>query len=564
MFCLFPQKGRVNPTLPTLRCWLLFALSSSAFGAAVDSSIRSVTVYTDRAVVTRTAVLSVSKAGSAEAVFERLPPSLFANSLQVSGRGSADITILDVTARDVYVPFAASERARDLENRIGEEKSQQRLIEDQGKALKDEAEALTRIELAATPVPTKDAPHFSLDDGDKLLSYLAEHRRKLAADQRAVDEQDEQLAAKIAALQRQLAELQGTTSGRNGRSYKEVTVRLSAAAADSVALELSYAVPNASWTPSYDARVGSAEHAVQLAYSGLVRQNSGEDWTGVELALSTAKPALGGAAPALEPWPLDVISPLRFNGRASAERSEEVVQLSPFEVRAGGSTLQFARGTQLAAKFSQAEIETALTSASFKIPVKATVHSDNSPEKVPITSLRLESASEYRSVPKDLEAAFLMGKVSNTSQFPLLAGEMNVFLDGTFVASSRLATVMPGEEFDLPLGADEGIAVKRTLDRRFTESLGLMTKKTRTTYEFTLSVQNNKQAAEAVVVIDQVPVSRNEKIVVRLLAPTEGEAKPDPDGTLRWTFSLKPGEKREWPLRFTVEYPTGTAVSGLD
>ncbi len=40
--------------------------------------------------------------------------------------------------------------------------------------------------------------------------------------------------------------------------------------------------------------------------------------------------------------------------------------------------------------------------------------------------------------------------------------------------------------------------------------------------------------------------------------------KPAADGTLKWNVSLKPGEKRELPLKFTIEYPNDLPVSGVE
>jgi len=203
------------------------------------------------------------------------------------------------------------------------------------------------------------------------------------------------------------------------------------------------------------------------------------------------------------------------------------------------------------------------TSASFKIPVASTISSDNSPQKVPITSVRLAAAHEYLAIPKQLAAAFLTAKVTNSSDFPLLAGAMNVFLDDTFVAASSLRTVMPGEKFDLALGVDDAIAITHKLNNRFSEDTGLISKGKRVTYDFTLTVQNNKKTFERVVLLDQVPVSRNEKVVVTVLAPDAAEVKPDADGMLKWTLNLKPGEKRELPLKFSIERPAELTVAGL-
>jgi uncharacterized protein (TIGR02231 family) len=132
---------------------------------------------------------------------------------------------------------------------------------------------------------------------------------------------------------------------------------------------------------------------------------------------------------------------------------------------------------------------------------------------------------------------------------------------------------MPGEKFELQLGADEGIAIKRKLVNRFTENTGLTSKGRRITYEFLVTITNNKKTAERVVFKEPVPVSRNEKIEVALLTPAGEDvgAKENPkevtreeDGKLVWRLDLKPGEKREVPLKFSVEYPADLNVSGLE
>jgi uncharacterized protein (TIGR02231 family) len=216
------------------------------------------------------------------------------------------------------------------------------------------------------------------------------------------------------------------------------------------------------------------------------------------------------------------------------------------------------------ASFATATIEAGATSASFKIAVNSSIPSDNSPQKVPVTSASLKAVPEYLTVPKRQAAAFLTSKVVNSSDFPLLAGAMNVFLDGTFVATSGLRTVMSGEKFDLALGVDDGIAIKHKRVNKFTEDTGLTNSGKRITYEYLLTVQNNKKTSERVIVADQVPLSRNEKVVVKLLSPDAKEVKPTDEGTLKWTLDLKPGEKRELTVKFTVEYDNNVNVSGLE
>jgi uncharacterized protein (TIGR02231 family) len=545
---------------------LLSLVPLAALAAPVNSAISAVTVYTDRAVVTRTATVDLP-GGTTELVFANLPQALNERSLQVSGRGTAQALILDVSAKQIFVDFTPNARVKELEDLLKGLGKQVRGLDDRGNLLNAQQASLDRMETALFAPPTKDVPRPDLNQFTSSLNYLTEQKARLVTERATLDEQREELANKINAAQNQLNELRGS----GGRAFKTVTVRVSAPQAGSLDVALSYTVPGASWAPSYDARVLSADRAVALSYFGIVRQSTGEDWKNVALTLSTARPGLGGAAPALSVWSLDVFNPVLLREQAMNDRRREMtakvaapaaVNMQAFTTNAAADTLGAAEERD--AEMARATIEAGATSASFKIAVASSVPSDNSPQKVPITSATLKASPEYLTVPKHLATAYLTAKVFNTSEFPLLAGAMNVFLDGTFVTTSALRTVMVGEKFDLALGADEGISVKHKRVNKFTEDTGLTNSGKRITYEYLITVQNNKRTTERVIVADQVPLSRNEKIVVKQLAPTPGELKPTDEGSLKWTLDLKPGEKRELTVKFAIEYPNDVQVTGLD
>ena len=543
-----------------------------AFAAGTDSRISAVTVYADRAVVTRTATLDIAATGQQELVFNNLPASLVEQSLQVSGRGTAQVTILDVAARATYLDFTPNDRVKALEDELRGLEKQTRGLDDAGKLLDQQEQSLVRIEGALTAPPAKETPRASLDELAKLLAFLTGQRAQVSNDRAALDTQREALQAKIEAVQQQLNELRGA----GGRSVKTVTVRLAAGSTGQLDLALSYALPGAAWAPAYDARLRTDERAVELTYFGVVRNNTGEDWKAVALTLSTARPSMGGGAPELDPWVVDVMQarPMAAMRRDKMMMADEAA--APMQEFAGNFVAKAAapapRPIVEAATISAA-VESTATSATFKIPVAVTLASDNSTQKVGITTFKLAANLQYQATPKVREAAFLSAYTTNTSDYPLLAGAMYTFLDGTFVATSQLKTVMSGEKFELALGADEGVAIKRKLVNRFTEDTGLTSSGRRTTYEVLVTVTNNKKTAERVVFKEGVPLSRDEKIVVKILTPAERdtgtkaapkEVTMEEDGKLVWRLDLKPGEKREIPLKYSIEHPANLAVTGIE
>jgi uncharacterized protein (TIGR02231 family) len=546
-------------TLPICRALLALMLSAAALAAApTDSKITAATVYLDRAVVTRTATAELVP-GVQELTFTGLPAGLVEQSLQVSGRGTATATILDVSTRQVFVEATPDTRVKTLEDELNALLKQRRTLDDRGKLLQTQLGSYALVEAALLSPPAKDAPRPTLAELTATLAFLNEQRTKTTADQAALDDSREILAPKIAAAEARLNELR---SSKRGRATKSVTVRVNTSAAGRLDLTLSYAVPGASWIPAYDARVTTADRAVELGYFGVVRQNTGEDWRDVALTLSTARPSLGGGPAPLTPWTLDIYAP-RLPVAYDKRRESNIGATTAEGITLQASAFRVAAAPLQDAEVAQATVETSATSATFRIAAPTTIASDNAPQKVAVTTAKLAAAAEYLAIPKRLAAAFLTAHVTNTSDFPFLAGALNVFLDGTFVAASQLRAVQPGEKFDLALGADEGIALKRTLVKRFAEDTGLTNGGRRVTYEFLLVVQNNKKTAERIALHDQLPVSRNEKIVVKHLAPDPKDLKPDAEGLLKWTLDLKPGEKREIALKFSIDHPADINVSGL-
>jgi uncharacterized protein (TIGR02231 family) len=582
---------------PSLRALAAFAAPAAALLAPAlvaapipaESRLAAATVYPDRAVVTRTAAGLAVAAGTAEFVFAGLPASLLDDSVQVSARGSVAASLLDVATRTVFITAEPDARAKELEDRLLDLRREERALNDQAGVLDAQRTLLANIEKTSTapvaPVAGSTPPaRPTLEDYAKLLDFSADQRARIETAARSLDVERAALGEKIAATEAQLNELRGRQPAR--RATKTVTVRLAAVAAGKLELSLAYALPGASWAPAYDARLRSERRQVRLDAFGLVRNATGEDWTDVALTLSTARPGLGGAAPEIAPWYVDVSQPVAYgmlsDGMMNLERKAVRAKATLAAAPAAMSAMAYDAAPaeqEVAATFAAAEVASAATSASFKIATPVTLASDNTPQRVPLGGADLAAVLRYQATPKLQETAFLAAAVTNTGDLPFLGGALNVFLDDTFVATSRLATTMPGEKFTLQLGADEGIALKRKIVARFTEDTGFTSRSRRTTYDILLTVTNNKRSAERIVLTDALPVARDEKIVVKLLAPAEREflkpedaaAEPpragiarDAEGRLTWRLDLKPGEKRELALKFSIEHPADLPVTGVE
>ncbi len=573
----FPAFHRTLASIAVIACALGGTVGTAA-PLPATSQLTAVTVYGDRAVLTRSARVDLP-AGTSEVILAALPSGLLDASLQVSGRGLAGASLLDVNSRVTFVEATPDPRIRTLEEDLAGLRREDAALAARLAQVDQQRALLQKIETAMTAPPARDASTAparpSFDEWQKLLAFQSENLTRLATDQQGLQRQRTELAARITAAEAQLNEVKGRGPAR--RSQKTVTIRVAAERAGPLDLTVAYAVPGASWAPAYDARLRNDARAIDLTYHGVIRNSTGEDWNGLSLTLSTARPNLGGGAPELPPWIVDVVRSLPM------PTAQDAVTLNEFRIetkprsrsapKAALAAAEEAVPAPMVLETAQASVEAGATSATFKIDAPLTLPSDGSTQKVAILVTRLPATLRYETTPKQMEAAFLSASAVNGSDFPLLAGAVNTFLDDTFVAVGRLKTVMPGERFDLALGADEAIAVKRRIVNRFTEDTGLTSRGRRITYEILVTLTNNRKTAEKILLREGVPVSRDEKIVVKLLTPAErdigsAEGQKDitrePEGRLAWRLELKPGEKREIPLKLSIEHPADLVVTGID
>jgi uncharacterized protein (TIGR02231 family) len=196
--------------------------------------------------------------------------------------------------------------------------------------------------------------------------------------------------------------------------------------------------------------------------------------------------------------------------------------------------------------------------------------SDGTSIRVPLLTQELSSSFEYAATPKLSPYAYLMTTITNAKDEQLLPGPVNVFLEGAFVGKSFIPkTLAPEEKFDLYLGVDEGVVVKREKFEEQTDDtlIGNIPSGTkRTSFKYKITVENYKPREITLKVYDQVPVASDDKIkVVKVVAEPKATAEKykDREGVYQWIVTLKPKEKKEIILSYVIEHPRDMQVNGL-
>jgi uncharacterized protein (TIGR02231 family) len=519
----------------------------------LSSTVSAVTVYSDRAAVTRVGQLSLP-IGNHLLSFNNLPVNILDQSVRVSGEAMG-AKILDVRIETTFLDTIPEERIRTLQSKTQDLQAQVTELNDRLSVLITEREFISQIKAQSADNISKDlkVQRPTIEDWQKVLGFFDTNLNKNFAEQRKIVRDRSDLQNKIDALQRQINQI----SPGSRRAVKNILVEVQVTRAGEVRLLATYVVLGAQWYSQYDVRVSTESQDVELNYHGLIQQSTGEDWTSADVSLSTARPDVGGVKPELYPWYLTIAQPVHLLQKSRGNVPVQTDALSSRAESAGA-------GARAAMEAPVAEIETQATSAVFHISSKSTIPSDNVPHKVTIAIEKLHAEFSYSSAPKLSPYVYLKAVIKNTTAAPLIAGSTNIFSNDDFVATSSMKLIAPNETFDAYLGVDPSVKVERKLINKFTDYTGTFTKNVRVTYEFSFALENTKKSEQKILVQDQIPISQNEKILVEQIEPTDKEMRRDEQGFMNWNLTVKPSEKKAWKLKFNVEYPQGMAISGLE
>jgi len=524
----------------------------------LDTRISEVTVYTDRARVTRRGTVSLTGNETALAIAS-LPATLETESVRATGAGTVAVRLLGVRSNRVFSSEPVGDRIAELTQQIQE-------LETQKRAIKDKLVA-RRIQLKfVEDLSEKSVGFFSssiakqqvgLNETGELLNFLGTNYLKYVSAIAQHERQQHELDNQIQALKRNLEQVR---TSHSQQSFN-IIVAIEPSGSGNFELELSYVVKRASWTPLYDLRVNTTNNQINLHYLADVKQNTGEDWTGVALTLSTAKPGLGSLPPKLEPWYIEIFELKEPAGRGSSE--DDLFDLEELlEEGYAGNSFQ-GRGRRIEAETAAAQISREGGTVSFQVGGNIKIPSDGTPHKVTIFSDNYPSKPKYIAVPRLVSFAYLQAVVVNPlTGATLLPGKANIFRDNTFVGTVKIENISPGQEFNLNLGIDEGLKIDRDLVERQVDKK-MIGHQRRTSYAYRLNVTNLQQVQVHLTLREQLPVSRNEQIKVRSTL-TNPKIVLGEMGLLEWEISLPPQAKQELYYQFVVEHSPELTVIGLD
>ena len=537
---------------------------------AVSSQVTDVTVYNDRAQVVRTAEVEL-KQGINKLRFEDLPEAIDSRGIQVDGSGAA--TVLDVRFKIENLKEIPQEVWKELHAEQEELAQDEKAVLQRIEVLRQAKDFLRQIGSKVThQAETEAEPELNPESWEKMLALYTGKNTEYDEGIRDAEVELKEIREALGKVRAEIA-----AQGANLRKQRRVVeVDLETAKAGKATLKLSYIVRGPKWIPTYDVRVDTETREMEVKYFALVRQSTGEDWKDVALKLSTANPGLGGQHPNIQPWRINVAKPAsgivavvevhRYPQDYSVETGQKtapVVKSQDWEDFDRGDVLSAPRvGTRGATASAQG------ASVVFGVKGKSEIDSDNVEHRVAISTIKMPAHLRYSTVPKMDKHAYLKAKGTNPADYPFLKGNANIFMDGNYVATSQLKLVAPQEDFWIFLGVDESIKIEYKLVKQYESSEGFRGRTVRHSFEYLFRVKNTHSEPEELIIFDQLPISGNEEIKVKLVEPKYSEntdaLEINNEKRIKWFLVLEAGEERDVPFSFQVEAPKDMKIGGLE
>lgn len=548
---------------------LMSFLCPAAFGAdvAVESKIDAVTVFPDRADVSRSATADLP-AGRHTIVFDGLPAGLMTDSLRVSGKGNAAFVIGSVETKEIHTTAPAAAREKELRDKIAALRDKSRYLDAQIQAAdtgKTFLQSLSRMPASGS----NDAKTVVSPEAWKNGWQVIQNGMDTLG--RAVIEKQIQARAVTDEISALNAQLRDIATGR--KSYKQVRVNVETVKPVKARLALQYRISGASWNPLYEARLDSAKETVDIVQYGNISQHTGEDWNNVALTLSTARPFAATQPPALSPIWVDARAerpepPVVYQAKMTRSVADSrMMMMSNFAETDEMTAESAAVGDSFDAGTIAASAVGTEFSGVFAIKGTANVPSDGARYRFNIGSYPSKAEIRAETYPAADSSAYLIATTVFNGELPLLSGDIALFRDGAFIGNSHLDMLRPNEKLHLAFGQDEKIRVTRTVLGGETSEAGVISRENRKESLSKTIVQNLHNRPLKIAVYEQLPVSRNSDVSVKIVKDktTDGYvANPnDKVGLLKWESVWQPREKREIKYGYIVSWAKGKVLTGM-
>ena len=530
------------------------AFSASTAGATAElnviAPVKDVTVYSDGAIVHRHGVVNLTP-GPYVLHIAGVGASMVEQSLRAAGAGHIEIGAIEIQKMPkgemnkdkIAVLAAKATEAKTRQEMAGVDLS---ALEKRKQFLEGLIESASKS--AAQNLKALDL-HQTLDVIEKDYSANGRTIVTKTLEVNTLKEETEKLDSELRAARfRQ-------------RDLYEVRIAVEATESGPATIDITYRVPDASWAAIYDMRLDTGARKITVTQDAAVTQDTGEDWNGIALTLTTARSAESAARFELSPIHVGLrpnVAPAMKN-MAMAMAVAAPAPAAPLPSKPMDSGAQLPMATRKLATVQPGEFTT-----EFKIPGGVDLPNGIVEKRIPVAAESMDAKVELVGVPEYDNHPAIFASFVNGGSAALLSGKVGLYRDGTYIGVQALPAVAAGEHASLAFGADSAVSMKRSIDTNQHSETGTFTTDDVRAKSWTTTVKNSHSHPIEIAVLDRIPVSDDADLSVE---PTGAAATPshpsiNGSGVFSNDLTIPAGGEKSLSMGFKAKWPKDHVITG--
>lgn len=539
---------------PLLPRTILAAMPLLLAGPALADTLRpaapvsAVTLFPSGAEVVRQVSLD-APAGRHQVIITGLPPALDPASLRISATGGelASFVWQDRRALPDTAPEAAA--VTDARAALDQARAALAAFDREVALVEAEIEAKTDMMAIFNAMATAEGGGLT-PEGLDLADGLEARLLGLGRDRIRLQGQIAAMAPDRRPLQRRAEAAQAALEAvlNQPADSAALLVDIALAGDGPAGLTITTLSADAGWEPVYDLRLDTGADRLRLERGAMLRQGTGEDWAGVRVTLSTARPADQIAPSAITPMLVRAVDPAprpRLDARlaAPAPMAEAVAGAAPEayapEVMVTGPVVTYAYGQPVDLRSGADALRLGLGATDLAAEIRA-------------------KANAARDA-----TAYLHAEAVNDADL-ILPGPAVIHADGVMVGQTRLPLIAAGDRIAQGFGPLDGVVLERRLPLRRDGERGLIRRANAIEDEVQLIVTNHTDRDWPLLLTDRKPVAEQDEVTVTWTA-TPAPDRTDPKGArgiVEWDLDLAPGAEQAISVRTRIDWPRDKELRG--
>lgn len=317
--------------------------------------------------------------------------------------------------------------------------------------------------------------------------------------------------------------------------------------------ECQYAVryfdPNANWYPIYEIHT-SEDNDLSILLKAKVTHYINEDFKDVKISLFSSNPTVSANIPVLHPSRINFYSPRQADKMMFAGASANTMIYGDAQAI---EEVSFSKVSSPGASVKQED-----SMMEYELDGLWTIESEK-PLSVDLSENRIPCRYHVIAIPKMDDCAYLAAEVNTSDISDLIECSAKIYHKGTYIGEIYLSPDLDEDKYDISLGRDETIKLKRNQKKKYTSNVLLKNQK-KTEYEYELKITSTKNKPFPVTLIDQIPVSQDKSIVVDATNLSKGKLDED-TGKITWDFDIEPSENKVIDLAYSVSWPKDRMIN---